>query len=58
MAKRKKSDKKKSPIAVTVIAVAIVVLFLIRLYQVFEPSHPQQGILRTASPVRSSLAGN
>jgi hypothetical protein len=37
MAKRKKSDKKKRPIAVTVIAVAIVVLFLIRLYQVFEP---------------------
>ncbi len=37
MARRKKSDKKKSPIPVTVIAVAIVVLFLIRLYQVFEP---------------------
>ncbi len=37
MAKRKKSNKKKRPIAVTVIAVAIVVLFLIRLYQVFEP---------------------
>lgn len=37
MAKRKKSDKKKRPIAVTVIAVAIVVLFVIRLYQVFEP---------------------
>ncbi|HEY5270980.1 MAG TPA: hypothetical protein VII97_11625 [Anaerolineales bacterium] len=37
MAKRKKSDKKKRPIAVTVIAVAIVVLFLIRLYQVLEP---------------------
>jgi hypothetical protein len=37
MPKRKKSDKKKSPIAVTVIALAIVVLFLIRLYQVFEP---------------------
>jgi len=37
MAKRKKSDKKKRPIAVTVIAVAIVVLFLVRLYQVFEP---------------------
>jgi hypothetical protein len=37
MSKRKKSDKKKRPIAVTVIAVAIVVLFLIRLYQVFEP---------------------
>jgi hypothetical protein len=37
MAKRKKSDKKKRPIAVTVIALAIVVLFGIRLYQVFEP---------------------
>jgi hypothetical protein len=37
MAKRKKNSKKKSPIAVTIIAVAIVVLFLIRLYQVFEP---------------------
>jgi len=37
MAKRKKSDKKKSPIAITVIAWAIVVLFLIRLVQVFEP---------------------
>jgi hypothetical protein len=42
MAKRKKSNKKKSPIAVTVIAVAIVVLFLIRLYQVFEPLVRQQ----------------
>lgn len=37
MAKRKKSDKKKRPIAVSVIAVAIVVLFLIRLLQVFMP---------------------
>ncbi|HEY5157988.1 MAG TPA: hypothetical protein VII93_08525 [Anaerolineales bacterium] len=37
MAKRKKSDKKKRPIAVSVIAVAIVVLFLIRLVQVFMP---------------------
>ena len=37
MARRKKSNKKKSPIAVTIIAVAIVVLFLIRLWQVFEP---------------------
>ncbi len=37
MTRRKKSDKKKRPIAVTVIAVAIVVLFLIRLYQVYEP---------------------
>ena len=37
MAKRKKNDKKKRPIAVSVIAVAIVVLFLIRLVQVFTP---------------------
>ena len=37
MPRRKKSDKKKSPIAVSVIAGAIVVLFLIRLYQVYEP---------------------
>jgi len=37
MAKRRKSYRKKNPIAVTVIAVAIVVLFLIRLYQVFAP---------------------
>lgn len=36
MAKRKKSNKKKSPIAVSIIAIAIVVLFLIRLYQVFD----------------------
>ena len=38
---RRKSDKKKRPIAVSVIAVAIVVLFLIRLYQVFEPLFQQ-----------------
>ncbi len=37
MIKRKKTDKKKRPIAITVIAGAIVVLFLIRLYQVYEP---------------------
>ncbi len=37
MAKRKKSDRKKRPIAVSVIAAAIVALFLIRLYQVIEP---------------------
>jgi hypothetical protein len=37
MVKRKKTDKKKRPIAVTVIAVAMVILFLIRLYQVYEP---------------------
>ena len=42
MAKRKKSSKKKRPIAVTVIAAAIVALFLIRLYQVFEPLFQQQ----------------
>jgi hypothetical protein len=35
--KRNKSSRKKSPIAITIIAVAIVVLFVIRLYQVFEP---------------------
>ncbi len=37
MAKRKKNIQEKRPIAVTVIAAAIVVLFLIRLYQVYEP---------------------
>jgi hypothetical protein len=37
MAKRKKSDKRKMPITVSVIAVAFIVLFLIRLYQFFEP---------------------
>ena len=37
MAKRKKSDKKKRPIAIIVIAIAITVLFLIRLYEVFTP---------------------
>jgi hypothetical protein len=37
MPRRKKSNKQKRPIAVTVITAAIVLLFLIRLYQVFEP---------------------
>ena len=37
MVKRDKTDRKKRPIAVTVIAVAIVILFMIRLYQVYEP---------------------
>jgi hypothetical protein len=37
MLKRQKTDKKKRPIAVSIIAVAIVVLFLIRLYQVYLP---------------------
>jgi hypothetical protein len=34
---RKKSDRKKQPIAVSVIAAAVGILFLIRLYQVVEP---------------------
>jgi hypothetical protein len=42
MARRKKNNRKKRPIAVTVIAAAIVALFLIRLYQVFEPLFRQQ----------------
>ena len=37
MPRRKKSDRKKRPIAVSVIAVAMAVLFLIRLYQVYQP---------------------
>jgi len=37
MPRRKKNIRKKSPIAVTVIAIAIVILFLIRLYQVYVP---------------------
>jgi hypothetical protein len=37
MSKRKKINKKKRPIAVIVIAIAIVVLFSIRLFQFFRP---------------------
>lgn len=37
MPRRFKSDKNKRPIAVTVIAVAIVILFLVRMYQVIIP---------------------
>ena len=37
MFKRKKTKGKKRPIAVTVISMAIVVLFIVRLYQVFIP---------------------
>jgi hypothetical protein len=37
MPKRMKSDREKRPVAVSVIAVALVLLFLIRLYQVYEP---------------------
>ena len=42
MVKRKKSYRKKRPVAVSVISVAIGVLFLIRLYQVIEPLIRQQ----------------
>jgi len=42
MARRIKTDKKKRPIAVSVIAAAIVVLFLIRLYQAYDPLIRQQ----------------
>jgi hypothetical protein len=37
MHKRRKVWTKKRPIAVTIVAWGIVVLFLVRLYQVFEP---------------------
>ena len=37
MLKRRKVWTKKRPIAVTIVAWGIVVLFLVRLYQVFEP---------------------
>jgi hypothetical protein len=37
MLKRKKTWTKKRPVAVTIVAWGIVVLFLLRLYQVFEP---------------------
>ena len=37
MPRRKKTDTNKRPVAVTVIAAAMAVLFLIRLFQVFDP---------------------
>ncbi len=37
MKQRKRTWERKRPIAVTVVAWGIVILFLIRLYQVFEP---------------------
>jgi hypothetical protein len=37
MFKRKKTKGKKRPIAVSVISMAIVVLFIVRLYQIFRP---------------------
>ena len=49
MFKRKKTKGKKRPIAVTVIGMAIVVLFLVRLFQVFKPLYEmgmfQSGII-------------
>ena len=42
MAKKIKTFEKKRPIAVTIIALAMVVLFLIRLYQVYDPVFRQQ----------------
>lgn len=41
MAKRQKNFEKKRPIAVGIIAVAIVALFVIRLYQVYVPVFTQ-----------------
>ena len=37
MSRRKKSDQPKRPAAISVIAIAIMILFLIRLYQVWQP---------------------
>ena len=37
MLERRKSSKQKRPVAVTIVAWGIVVLFLIRLYQVYQP---------------------
>jgi hypothetical protein len=37
MAKKKQGNRKKRPIAVTVIGAAIAVLFVVRLYQIFKP---------------------
>jgi hypothetical protein len=45
MPKRIKSDKKKRPVAISIIAVAIATLFLIRLYEVFDPL-ARNGVLR------------
>ncbi len=42
MPRRRKSDKKKRPVAVSVIAVAVALLFLIRLYQVYQPLFRQE----------------
>jgi len=37
MPRRRKSDTRKLPIAVSVIALAMAILFLIRIYQVYQP---------------------
>jgi hypothetical protein len=46
MFKRKKTKGKKRPIAVTVIGGAIIVLFVVRLYQVFNPLY-DMGVFRS-----------
>jgi hypothetical protein len=46
MFKRKKTKGKKRPIAVSVISMAIVVLFIVRLYQVFRPLY-DMGVFRS-----------
>ena len=54
MFKRKKTKGKKRPIAVTVIGMAIVVLFIVRLYQVFRPLYDmgmfQYGLMGPFTP--------
>ena len=45
MIKRRRTKGKKRPIAVTVIGTAIVVLFVVRLYQVFKPLY-EVGVLQ------------
>jgi len=46
MFKRKKTKGKKRPIAVTVISMAIFVLFIVRLYQVFRPLY-EMGVFQS-----------
>jgi hypothetical protein len=45
MVKKKKTKGKKRPIAVTVIGAAIIVLFIVRLYQIFWPLY-EMGIFQ------------
>jgi hypothetical protein len=46
MAKKPKSNRKKRPIAVTIIGTAIIVLFVVRLYQIFKPLY-DMGVFRS-----------